>query len=223
MDTNKYFNYYLRCLCTHWVFALDKSGSMSSLLYPGGPTVWSAAKDVLDSFYLSLHFLPFHYTSFYTFDHVAHLPEYLHQAPTIGQATDALAAGSIIPGGGTSFNNALLRAIDLIELYLFENTCFVMISDGFSSEPLPATITQFIGNFKQIRSNGCNVCSVCLFIRRPDFDEKKYYYYNKYCLELNIRWVEADEKNYQYVFSRALYEEKQKFEVNIQKSDDLKN
>ena len=113
-QNNEYFNPYLNCLCTHWVVALDKSGSMSSPLWYGtpAPTFWAASKVILGDIYDWLAPRPFHFSSFYTFDSVAQLPYYLHTDAVEDQATDAL--GTLNPFGGTNFNNALLRAIGII-------------------------------------------------------------------------------------------------------------
>lgn len=213
LETNKYFNPYLPCLCTHWVIALDKSGSMNGRLWSGPPypisTYWDAAKDILDYIYVWLTPRPFHYSSFYTFDGVAQLPYYLHQAPVLDQATDAL--GGLTPSGGTNFNNALLRAIDIIQLYLFENTCFIMISDGFASPPLGTTVSTFIGTLRRIRANGCYVCSICIFIKREGYNTIYYNNYREYCLKLELTWVESEPKEYTRTIASALQKDRRQF------------
>ena len=65
--------------------------------------------------------------------------------------------------GGTSFGNALLRFIDIIQHYMNENTCIVMITDG--QAPYPSSeIIMVMEILKKVRENGCKTCAICFFI-----------------------------------------------------------
>ena len=76
--------------------------------------------------------------SYYFFDDIAYIPELLHVDPF-----------SPVPfpysaGGLTNFNAAIYRAIQIVSLYLNENTCFLMISDGGGSFNYPEPILTFL-------------------------------------------------------------------------------
>ena len=65
---------------------------------------------------------------------------------------------------GTNFSNALSKAISLINSFLYEHVCFVMITDGQAAYP-SAKVTEMVNLFNTLKLKRCKVCAKCYFIR----------------------------------------------------------
>ena len=99
---------YWGCPCTHFVFAVDKSVSMSWF------DLWDPAKNALDMFFAILKFFndlspttpPYYFASYYEFDKIAYPPIKLHVKPFLNPSNTLSS-----PGGSTNFNAAIYRAI----------------------------------------------------------------------------------------------------------------
>ena len=101
-----------------------------------------------------------HYMTTYEFDSIARSPNFYHRRPSLFNS-----AILHLNGGGTSFNKALLKGISIISGYLYENTCFNLITDGMSSWS-HATANLFNAILQRVRRNGCRACAYCYFIKR---------------------------------------------------------
>ena len=96
----------------------------------------------------------------YEFNETAHPPNFFHRYPT------QFHTGILnMDGGLTSFNSALNRAVIIINGYLRENTCFFLITDGFSSWS-STVVNMFNAAMQKIRKNGCKTCAYCYFIKK---------------------------------------------------------
>ena len=156
-----------RCPCSHFIYGLDVSGSMNA----GGK--WTTAKNYIHDEIYNLHssnpapFVAGHrnFVSAFEFNQIGRLPQALHVYPWAAPTTLPF----IGPGGLTNFNNALLRAISIINAdpsYLHENTCVIMVTDGFPTTPVSgSTTTTFNNLMNTIRRNGCQPCRYCLWLR----------------------------------------------------------
>ena len=105
---NYRFFQYRWCPCTHIVFGIDYSGSMGWYNQPTG--LMPIAHAVLTWFATLLdnanNGSPFiYFFSYFYFNHVADIPEYLHIKPFTPLPPPPS------PSGGTSFNNAIARGI----------------------------------------------------------------------------------------------------------------
>ena len=142
-----------KCPCSHYVFAIDKSGSMNWF------GEWGPAKSLLDSWVSSLIVPGSHnFVTYYEFNQIASLPPHFHVSPFLSPSSFLTS-----PSGGTSFNAAIWRAIDVITPYLTENTCFFIITDGFGSVNIPTPYFNLVGLLQKVRGNGCRTCSYCFW------------------------------------------------------------
>ena len=113
--------------CTfHWIFALDKSGSMIGNKYTSLKSLMTSITDYLE--YVTRQRI-----TVYTFDSRASMPpqkytEYSNPATWDSSVLDPA-------GGGTNFGQPLIRAIQFILLHRSIHTCYVMLTDGISSYP----------------------------------------------------------------------------------------
>ena len=112
----------------HWIFAIDKSGSMD-VATSSGTTRWDKAKNLLNLFGGFLGSFGYHKMTVYTFDSRASLPpiQYLEYSDPNSWSSAVLPATA---SGGTDFGQPLIRGIEFILLHRNINTCFVMITDG---------------------------------------------------------------------------------------------
>ena len=70
----------------------------------------------------------------FTFDNRATLPPHQYYENGFPSNWNSRKLPSM-PGGGTNFGQALIRAIEFIILHKLENTCFLMITDGEAEYP----------------------------------------------------------------------------------------
>ena len=146
----------------HWVVALDRSGSMgwgsptnrweglTDLVNgpPGSGLIGQVQDDVLSTF---------------MFNHAA-----IEFPPSLGPIVHdpvptSLPLAAQTPGGGTSFHAALMRAANIMDDYLWEHTCFVLITDGESFYSQSAV--NAINNVRAKISRNCDFCARCYFIK----------------------------------------------------------
>ena len=109
------------CCCSHFVYALDESGSMRGVR-------WNTLRNTMN--YIGNNLgdnFGKHYMTTYEFDSIARSPNFYHRRPSLFNS-----AILHLNGGGTSFKEALLKGISIISGYLYENTCFNLITDGMS-------------------------------------------------------------------------------------------
>ena len=142
------------CCCSHFVYALDESGSMRGTRWNVLRTTMSRLRNNIGDNFGK------HYMTTYEFSHVAQNPNFNHRRPSLFNI-------NILNhnGGGTNFNKALLKGISIISGYLNENTCFNLITDGLSSWSV-ATANLFNSILQRVRRNGCKACAYCYFIKR---------------------------------------------------------
>ena len=99
---NYNFFKYRWCRCTHYVFGVDYSGSMSAEM-PTAHGVLTTMASFLDSANQGSPFI--YFFSYFYFNHIAEIPEYLHIKPFTPLPPHPPATG------GTSFNHAIERGV----------------------------------------------------------------------------------------------------------------
>ena len=145
----------------HWVFALDKSGSMSW----NNPTRWTTLKRLLNNKNRLMDQIDHtsDFVSAYTFNsNPSPNIIYHYNIPSFPNGWNLPLGGS--PSGGTNFAKALQRASSIIFSRRFESTCFVFVSDGEASYP-SAQVTALRNLLASIRRRGCRTCVECYFIQ----------------------------------------------------------
>ena len=114
----------------HWVFALDYSGSMTQ----DSPTRWSSLVKTVNDYsplpsgYMDILDETNDRVSAFLFGSNAYSPMITHTDIGIGYQLPLPPNANVHEG--TSFSNALSKAISLINSFLYEHVCFVMITDG---------------------------------------------------------------------------------------------
>lgn len=120
-ELKRYIPYPYRCYCSHWVYALDESGSMNG-------TRWNTLVDTMDDNVQSIPNTGRNFVTTFEFSTDAQNPNYYHRFPP------ALISPILnFDGGWTDFNDALDKAIDIINTFPNENTYFYLVTDGYSS------------------------------------------------------------------------------------------
>ena len=147
----------------HWIFALDESGSMGTIV-PGFPpeSKWTKIRNLMN---IILPLPPNNLATIYTFDDAATVPDTDYDEYTEYSNPPSISL-PLSPFGGTDFRPALIRAIDVILHYSRTHTCFVMISDGGAAYP-----TFEVEIFKAVRTwmenRSCYFCVLCFYIAPP--------------------------------------------------------
>ena len=141
------------CCCSHFVYALDESGSMRGSRWNTLVSTMAAVPGQIGNNGRK------HYMTTYEFSGEAKNPNFFHRPPS-QFFTGILGHDS----GGTDFNSALTKAISIISGYMSENTCFFMITDGLSNFST-VTANLFDSILERIRRNGCRACAYCYFIK----------------------------------------------------------
>ena len=154
----------------HWVIALDRSGSMNL----GTPNSrWEELTDLVngdggDPGLLDIMGGDVHST--YMFNHAAIPFPAVDGGPFEHEPVPAsLPLDSQTPGGGTSFHAALMKAAMIMDDYLWDHTCFYLITDGESSFSQPA-VDAFNDAKAKIKQN-CKFCARCYFIQENEDKE----------------------------------------------------
>ena len=146
----------------HWVFALDKSGSMNWNNPKRWTTLVKLVNDkggLMDKIDHTSDFV-----SAYTFNSKPSPNIIYHKnIPTFPNGWN-LPLGGGNPTGGTNFAKALQRASAIIFWRRYESTCFVIISDGEAKYP-SAQVTALRNQLTAIRKRGCRTCARCYFIQ----------------------------------------------------------
>ena len=137
---------------THWIFALDESGSMAG-------TQWTNLKNLMND----IADVTTGRMSVFTFDNVATVPPseyYLFNSPA-GWDSSVLPSS---PSGDTDFGEPILRAISIILEYRNSHTCFVMITDG--QAPYPEFEIAIYNSVRAwMNDRRCRTCAYCYFIK----------------------------------------------------------
>ena len=193
---NYNFFQYKWCPCTHYVFGVDKSGSMSGLM-PTAHATLSLFANILDSANQGSPFI--FYFSYFYFNHVADIPEYLHIKPFTPLP------GPPAASGGTNFNNAILRGIQIINMFIppqaaqYENLCFLLISDGGGSVS-PTVISQLQAKYNETRKHGCYACSVCVYVHVDNNPGNGLFEFQDLCKKIGVnQFLQVTPTTYQRV------------------------
>ena len=98
-----------------------------------------------------------YFFSYFYFNGIAEIPEYLHIKPFTPLPPYPAATGS------TSFNNAIERGVEILNMFPGENLCFWLISDGGSSVS-QSQIDKLNEAYDRAKRYGCWTCSACFYI-----------------------------------------------------------
>ena len=144
----------------HWVVALDRSGSMGW----GSPANrWQELTELVNGPPGLLGTMAGDRHSTYMFNHAAiDFPWPL--GPIVHDPVPAsLPLAAQTPSGGTSFHAALMKGVSIMDDYLWDHTCFLLITDGESSYSQSAV--NAFNNVKSKIQRNCKFCAKCYFIK----------------------------------------------------------
>ena len=154
------------------------------------------------------------FLSSYTFTNVAQPNMITHVDIPVGYNLPLPASA----GGGTNFANAIQRAINIISFFRYENTCFMMITDG--EAPYPGAQVNALRNLlASIRRRGCRTCVRCYFIQHR-FGAKIPIRYARLCKRLGASIITAPPKGFNTKFINDLKSYEKQL-VRKWRSDDL--
>ncbi len=177
------------CCNFHWVFALDESGSM-------GGSKWADLVNLMTDIRNDLVTVPRQYMSVFEFNHFASPALAIHEL----DQTFIPASELTFNGGGTNFAAALTKAHEIISGYKYEDTCFVIITDGAAAYPAAevAALNLLLNQFKILDYEGCVIC----YHIGPTIPT----YYQQLCTDLQAEDIRgADDGIFQTEFYEAFH------------------
>ena len=186
---NYRFFQYRVCPCTHYVFGVDYSGSMTGQM----STAHGALETLVGYLDSENQGSPFvYFFSYFYFNHIAEIPEYLHIKPF-----------TPLPGppgatGGTSFNNAIERGVEILNMWPGENMCFWLISDG-GSWVSQSQIDKLNEAYDRARKYGCWTCLACFYIHVNDGEAQ----FKDLCDKIGAPFYRITPTNYRAVASKV--------------------
>ena len=133
-----------------------------------------------------------YFFSYFYFNHIAEIPEYLHIKPF-----------TPLPGppgatGGTSFNNAIERGVEILNMWPGENMCFWLISDG-GSWVSQSQIDKLNEAYDRARKYGCWTCLACFYIHVNDGEAQ----FKDLCDKIGAPFYRITPTNYRAVASKV--------------------